>query len=44
MSIQVPFPVLIAREIKWYVVSCPPLDMPTQGKTEKEVKENIAEL
>jgi predicted RNase H-like HicB family nuclease len=44
MSVQVPFPVLIAREGKWYVASCPLLDIATQGKTEKEVKENIAEL
>ena len=44
MSVQVPFPVLIAREGKWYVASCPLLDIATQGKTEKEGKENIAEL
>ena len=44
MSVQVPFPILITREGKWYVASCPLLDIATQGKTEKEVKENMAEL
>jgi predicted RNase H-like HicB family nuclease len=44
MSVQVPLPILIAKEGKWYVASCPLLDIATQGKTEKEVKENMAEL
>jgi predicted RNase H-like HicB family nuclease len=44
MSIQVPLPVIIAKENKWYVASCPALDIATQGKTEKEVKENMADL
>jgi predicted RNase H-like HicB family nuclease len=44
MSIQVPLPVIIAKENKWYVASCPTLDIATQGKTEKEVKENMADL
>jgi predicted RNase H-like HicB family nuclease len=44
MSAQVPLPILITKEGKWYVASCPLLDIATQGKTEKEVKENIAEL
>ena len=44
MTIQVPLPILIARENKWFVASYPILDIATQGKTEKEVKENIAEL
>lgn len=44
MSIQVPLPVIIAKENKWYVASCPALDIATQGKTEKEVKENMTDL
>jgi predicted RNase H-like HicB family nuclease len=44
MTIQVPLPILIAKEKKWFVVSCPILDIATQGKTEKEVKENMADL
>jgi len=44
MTIQVPFPILITKENKWYVASCPILDIATQGKTEKEVKENMADL
>jgi predicted RNase H-like HicB family nuclease len=44
MTVQVPLPILIAKEKKWFVASCPILDIATQGKTEKEVKENIADL
>jgi len=34
----------MTNEGKWFVASCPVLDIATQGKTEKEVKENMAEL
>jgi predicted RNase H-like HicB family nuclease len=44
MTVQVPFPILITKEKTWFVASCPLLDIATQGKTEKEVKENMAEL
>ena len=44
MTIQVPFPIVISKENKWFVASCPLLDIATQGKTEKEVKENMADL
>ena len=44
MSVQVPLPILITRENKWFVASCPLLDIATQGKTEKEVKENMSDL
>jgi predicted RNase H-like HicB family nuclease len=44
MSIQLPFPVIIAREGKWFVASCPLLDIATQGKSEAEVKENMVDL
>ena len=44
MSSQIPLPILITKEGKWFVASCPILDIATQGKTEKEVKENMAEL
>ena len=44
MTIQVPFPVIITKENKWFVASCPLLDIATQGKTEEEVKENMADL
>ena len=43
-KIKFPFPIFIIREGKWFVASCPLLDIATQGKTEKEVKENIADL
>ncbi|MCW4002807.1 MAG: type II toxin-antitoxin system HicB family antitoxin [Candidatus Bathyarchaeota archaeon] len=44
MSIQLPFPIIIAREGKWFVASCPLLDVATQGKSEAEVKANMADL
>jgi len=44
MTTQVPLPIIITRENKWFVASCPILDIATQGKTEKEVKENMAVL
>jgi len=44
MALQLPLPIVIARENKWYVASCPILDIATQGKTEKEAKENMAAL
>ena len=44
MSVELPFPIIIAREGKWFVASCPLLDVATQGKTEDEVKENMADL
>lgn len=42
--IQFPFPVFITKEGKWYVAECSLLGIATQGKTEKEVKENIKDL
>jgi len=38
------FPVLISKEGKWFVASCPMLDIATQGRTEEEVKENVVDL
>lgn len=44
MAIRVTVPILIAREGKWFVASSPILDVATQGLTEKEAKENLADL
>ena len=44
VSIQLPFPIIIAREGKWFVASCPLLDIATQGLSEVEVKGNMADL
>ena len=38
------FPVLISKEGDWFVASCPMLEIATQGRTEEEVKENMADL
>ena len=43
-KIQMPFPVVIMKEGSWFVASCPPFDIATQGRTEQEVKENMADL
>jgi predicted RNase H-like HicB family nuclease len=41
---KMPLPVVITKEGKWFVAACPVLDIATQGKTEKEVKENMEDL
>jgi predicted RNase H-like HicB family nuclease len=38
------FPLLISKEGKWFVASCPMLDIATQGTTEEEVKGNMVDL
>ena len=43
-KISIPLSVVISREGKWFVASCPILDIATQGKDEKEVKENMEDL
>ncbi len=40
----IPLPVVIAKEDHWFVASCPVLDIATQGKTEEEVKDMMADL
>ena len=42
--IRFPFPVFIAKEGRWFVSECPVLSIATQGRTEKEVKENMKDL
>ena len=44
MSVRLPFPIIVAREGKWFVASCPLLDIATQGKSEEEVKANMVDL
>ena len=44
MVANISFPVVISREGKWFVAFCPTLYIATQGKTRKEVEENIVEL
>ncbi len=43
-TMTLPFPVIIAKEGAWFVASCPLLSIGTQGKTEQEAKEMIADL
>jgi predicted RNase H-like HicB family nuclease len=44
MTLQIPLPIVITREGKWFVASCAVLDIASQGRTEKEVKEDISDL
>jgi len=44
MVMKIPLPVVIAKEGRWFVAACPVLDIATQGKTEKEVKEMMEDL
>lgn len=39
-----PFPILITTEDTWLVAECPLLHIATQGKTEKEIRENMQDL
>lgn len=41
---EISLPIIIMREGKWFVASCPTLDIATQGETKQEVKENMEDL
>lgn len=41
---EISLPIMIMREGKWFVASCPALDIAAQGQTEEEVKENMQDL
>jgi len=41
---QILLPLIVMKEEDMFVASCPVLDIATQGKTEQEVKENMADL
>ncbi|HLC79079.1 MAG TPA: type II toxin-antitoxin system HicB family antitoxin [archaeon] len=43
-TMPVSLPIVTSREGKWFIAVCPLLDIATQGKTEKEVRENMEEL
>ena len=43
-TVQFSIPIFINREGKWFVAECPLLNVATQGRTEKEVKENMKNL
>jgi len=43
-KVKFPFPVFTTKEGKWFVSECPVLSIATQGRTEKEVKENMIDL
>ena len=43
-EMSAPIPIFINREGKWFVAECPVLNLATQGRTEKEVRENMKDL
>jgi len=43
-NISVPIPIILFKEDKWWVAFCPIFELATQGKTEKEAKENMEDL
>ena len=43
-KVEFSFPIFITKEGRWFVAACPILGIATQGKTEKEVKENMKDL
>jgi len=42
--INFPFPVFVTKEGTWFIAECPILNIATQGRTEKEVKDNMKDL
>ncbi len=47
MKVQITFtaklPIQITRKAKWFVASCPALDVASQGETKEEARKNVAE-
>jgi predicted RNase H-like HicB family nuclease len=43
MIMEIKLPTNIEKKPKWFVASCPQLDVFTQGNTEKEAKDNLHE-
>jgi predicted RNase H-like HicB family nuclease len=43
MTVPAKVPIQITKKAKWYVASCPVLDVATQGETEEVAKKNIVE-
>ena len=43
-TVPISLPIVIGKEGKWFIAACPLLDLATQGRTEKEVKENMQDL
>jgi len=41
---RIAIPIVIGEAGKWFVASSPLLDIAAQGKTDEEVKENMADL
>ena len=42
-ELRLQLPVRIERKDKWYIASCPVLDVFSQGKTEEKAKKNLTE-
>ena len=42
--ITFPAPIFVGREGKWFIASCPLLDLATQGHGEEEARQNLKTL
>ncbi len=43
VQIDLRLPASVKKKGKWYISYCPPLDVVTQGRTQKEALDNLAE-
>jgi predicted RNase H-like HicB family nuclease len=43
VGFNISLPIKIAKKKKWYLASCPILDIHSQGDTEKKAKDNLCE-
>jgi predicted RNase H-like HicB family nuclease len=43
IQFEMKLPITIKKKGKWYISSCPVLDVVTQGETEKKARSNIVE-
>lgn len=40
----IPIPVIFSREGAWFIATCPVFDLVTQGKTQKEAEDMMADM
>jgi predicted RNase H-like HicB family nuclease len=43
ITLTVKLPIQVTKKAKWYIASCPALDVASQGETEDVAKKNVAE-
>jgi len=43
VEMRIKLPIKLVKKAKWYVASCPALDVVTQGETKKKARDNLSE-